>query len=278
MTIIEDPEDDFRLVEAAGECLGQIADEKVLAAMLERIQDENREERIRVAYARGLWLAPNREFARQLFSVFNPKTLTPVKYAASLAIGYAADPTNDANLISLLDSEDDRRYAAFAVALGGGVEAARKLAEKLADDMDLRELLRMNVLSNTDDNFNVINESMFESGQIYRRLLAARALRDAGDEKVSHGYVWTHVTTRLNSGWEGPGGALPRFARKHLYEKLLGQDAEMRSLAADTLYAMNERGLLLAARDEGIKEARDLLLREEHPGTGTGAPSGPEFE
>jgi HEAT repeat protein len=277
MTIIEDPDDDFRLVDAAGVCLGQIADEKVLTAMLERIQDEGREERVRVAYAQGLWLSPDRAFAKQLFPLFNPKTLTPVKYAASLAIGYAADPDNDTNLISLLDSEENMRYAAFAIALGGGEEAAKKLAEKLKESMDLRELLRMNVLSNTDDNFNIINESMFESGQIYRRLLAARTLRDAGDEKVSHSYVWTHITTRLSSGWEGPGGALPNFIRKKLYEKLIGQDAEMRKLAADTLYAMNERGLLLAARDDGIKEARDLMLQEER-GAEAGGPSGPEFD
>jgi HEAT repeat protein len=268
MTIIEDPDDDFRLVDAAGVCLGQIADEEVLTIMLERIQDENREERVRVAYAQGLWLAPNRAFAKQLFAVFNPKTLTPVKYAAALAIGYAADPDNDSNLISLLDSEENKRYAAFAIVLGGGVEAAEKLAEKLKDDLDTREVLRMNVLSNTDDNFNIINQSMFDSGQIYRRLTAARTLRDAGDEKVSHSYVWTHITNRLNSGWWGPGGTTPTYARQHLYKKLKGDDAEMRKLAADALYAMNQRGLLLAARDEGIKEARDLLLREERPSSG----------
>lgn len=270
VTIIEDPDDDFRLVEAAGVCLGQIADEATLTTMLGRIQNPDLEERIRVAYAQGLWLAPNRAFAKQLFPLFtDPKTLTPVKYAAALAIGYAADPENDAQLISMLESEENVRYAAFAIALGGSEEAARKLAEKLADSMDLREVLRMNVLSNTDDNFNIINLSMFESGQIYRRLAAARALRDAGDEKVSHGYVWSHITTRLNSGWEGPGGALPNFIRRHLYEQLKGPDAERRQLAADTLYAMNERGLLLSSRDEGVKEARDLLLREEHPAAGS---------
>jgi HEAT repeat protein len=264
ITIIEDPEDDFRLVAAAGVCLGQIADEETLTIMLGRIQNEDLDERINVAYAQGLWLAPNRAFAKQLFPLFdNPNTLTPVKYAAALAIGYAADPENDAKLISMLESDQNMRYAAFAIALGGGEEAARKLADKLADSRDLRELLRMNVLSNTDDNFNIITESMFESGQIYSRLSAARTLRDAGTDKVSHGYVWSHIVNRLNSGWGGPGGALPNFIRRHLFEQLKGENPDRRKLAADTLYAMNERGLILAARDEGVEEARVLLLDEE---------------
>ena len=42
-------------------------------------------------------------------------------------------------------------------------------------------------------------------------------------------------------------------------------DPARRKLMADTLPAMNLRGLLLAARDAGIKEAREVLLDAERP-------------
>jgi HEAT repeat protein len=261
MTIIEDPEDDFRLGIAAGACLGQIADEKVLETILEKIKDESLTERVRVAYVQGLWLTPNRAFAKQLFALFTAATPSPIKRAAALAIGYAGDPSNDEQLISMLSNDDTRRDAAVAIVLGGGPEAARKLLPVLDKDNDLREILRMAVTSNTDDNFNLLNEEMFQSGQIYRRLQVAEILKDEAGESASYSYIWGHVTDRLASGWQEPGGISPRKIREHLYKTVTGPDPELRRLVAEVLNAMNERGLLLAARDAGIEEARKLLIK-----------------
>ncbi len=272
MTIIEDPEDDFRLGIAAGACLGQIADEKVLEIILEKIKDQSLTERVRNAFVQGLWLTPNRQFAKQLFPLFTAETPSPVKRAAALAIGYAGDPSNDAQLISMLPNRDTRRDAAVAIVLGGSPEAARKLLPVLDKDNDLREVLRMSVTSNTDDNFNLLNEEMFQSGQIYRRLQVAEILKNEAGESASYSYIWGHVTGRLAAGWQEPGGISPRKIREHLYKTITGPDPELRRLIAEVLNAMNERGLLLAARDAGIEEARKLLIKIDR----TDAPSAPK--
>ena len=82
---------------------------------------------------------------------------------------------------------------------------------------------------------------------------------------TTYTYFWTQVTTRLRSGWDGPGGMSDRDIRAALFKELGSPDAERRKLVARTLAAMNLRGLLLAARDAGIKEAREILLEQDRP-------------
>jgi HEAT repeat protein len=261
MTIVDDPDDDFRLGLTAGACLGQIADDKVLSMLLEKIKDEKLTDRVRIAYVQGLWLSPNRAFAKELFPLFTSTTPSEIKRAAALAIGYAGDPSNDAQLIQMIGNRDTRRDAAVAIVLGGSTDAARKLIPVLDQDNDLREVLRMSVTSNTDDNFNLLNEDMFTSGQIYRRLQVAEILKNEAGEAASYSYVWNHLTTRLATGWQEPGGISPRKIREYLYKTITGSDPELRRLVAEVLNAMSERGLLLAARDAGIAEARKLLIK-----------------
>jgi HEAT repeat protein len=50
-----------------------------------------------------------------------------LRRAAALAVGYSADPANDTRLTQMLESDNTRRPAAFAIALGGGEEAVRAL-------------------------------------------------------------------------------------------------------------------------------------------------------
>jgi hypothetical protein len=56
-----------------------------------------------------------------------------------------------------------------------------------------------------------------------------------------------------------------RWIRAEFYRQLTGGNAEQRKLVAATLVGMNMRGLLLAARDAGIKEAREALLNMDRP-------------
>lgn len=264
ITIIEDPEDDFRLASAAGATLGQIADAGIYQHMLSRIQDTKLDERIRVAYVEGLWRKPNMDLSTQLLPLLEGDTPAAIKRSAALAIGYAGNPANDAKLIELLDNPASRRDAAIAITLGGSEAGAAKLLEVLPKDKDTEEVLRLSVNSNEDDNFNLLTESMFSSGQIYRRLRVAQILKE-GDGKNSYSYVWTQVNARLRSGWEGPAGVSPRFIRETFYKELTGSDAARRAIVAETFAAMNMRGLLLAARDANIQEARNTLLALEHP-------------
>jgi HEAT repeat protein len=263
--IMEDPEDDFRLAEVAGATLGIIADAGVYQLMLQKIMDPKLDERIRTDYATGLWRKPNAEVSTQLLPLLKGDTPSGVKVAAALAIGYAGNPANDAPLTALLDDPTARRYAAFAATLGGNEAIAAKLLEVLPKDKDTEEILRSAINSTEDDNFNLLTKSMFESGQIYRRLRVAQLLLQ-GTGDVSYSYVWLQITTRLRSGWEGAGGMSDREIRATLFNELgTSTDAARRRLVADTLASMNLRGLLLAARDAGNKEARDVLLAQDRP-------------
>ena len=122
----------------------------------------------------------------------------------------------------------------------------------------------MAVNSTEDDNFNLLMKSMFDSGQLYRRLRVAQIMME-GNGQTSYSYVWVHVTTRLRAGWEGPGGMSDREIRETLFKEIGSADPARRKLMADVLNAMNMRGLLLAARDAGVEEAREVLLEAERP-------------
>ena len=262
--IMEDPEDDFRLASAAGSVLGQIANAEIHALMLQKILDTNVEERIRVNYAQGLWRTPNAEVSTQLLPLLQGETPAAIKMSAALAIGYAGNPANDAKLMELLDDPQARRYAAMAVVLGGSEEAATKLLAVLPKDKDAEEILRMEVNSNEHDNFNLLTKPMFDSGAVFRRLRVAAVLKK-GSGDISYSYIWTHLTTRMRAGWDGPGGMTERDIRAAVYGKLQDKDTETRALISQTLAAMNLRGLLLAARDAGVAEARQMLLDLERP-------------
>jgi HEAT repeat protein len=262
--IIEDPLDDFRLAEVAGATLGLIADPGIYELMLGKIMDAKLDERIRADYASGLWRKPNPDVAAQLLPLLPGDTPVAIKTAAALAIGYAGSAANDAKLIALLDDPSARRYAAYAVVLGGNEEAAQKLLSILPKDRDTEEVLRMAVSSSQDDNFNLMMKPMFESGQIYRRLRVAEIMMQ-GTGQASYSYLWQQVTTRLRSGWDGAGGMSDRDIRETVFKELGNPDPARRRLIANTLAAMNLRGLLLAARDAGVKEARDVLLNADRP-------------
>ena len=264
VTIIEDPEDDFRLGEVAGSTLGLIADDSIYELMLSKINDTKLEERIRTDYALGLWRKPNAEVSGKLLPLLQGDTPSTIKMAAALAIGYAGSPANDAQIVALLDDPSARRYAAFAALLGGDDAAAQKLLAVLPTDRDTEEVLRMAVGSTEDDNFNLLMQTMFDSGQIYKRLNVAQTLM-TGTGDLAYSYPWLQVTTRLRSGWDGPGGMSDRDIRGALFKELGSQDPARRTLVSTTLAAMNLRGLLLAARDAGIKEAREVLLDMDRP-------------
>jgi hypothetical protein len=263
-TIIEDPDDDFRLAEVAGATLGLVADGEVYKLMVQKIMDVKLDERIRTDYATGLWRKPNPEVAAALLPLLSGETPAAIKTAAALAIGYAGSADNDSKLLSLLDDPSARRYAAFAVVLGGNEDAARKLLEILPKDRDTEEVLRMAVNSNEDDNFNLLTKSMFDSGQIYRRLRVAEIMMQ-GTGQTSYSYLWAQVNARLRAGWEGPGGMSDRDIRQLMFKELGSADPARRALVANALLSMNMRGLLLAARDAGVKEAREVLLNADRP-------------
>ncbi|HKP57794.1 MAG TPA: HEAT repeat domain-containing protein [Polyangiales bacterium] len=270
MTIVEDPDDDYRLAAAAGAALGQMADPALQDALLAKVLDPKADERVRTSYVNGLWRKPNEALAGKLAALLGSQNPGTVKLAAALAVGYAGSPTTDETLIKLLDDQNARRFAAIAGTLGGGEAVARKLLVVLPEDRDAEEILRGAVNSNEDDNFNLLLESMFTSGQIYRRMKVASILKEGNPvNNTSYSYPMQQLAARLVAGWDGPSGVTPRWIRAELYKALTGPDAAKRKLVAEVMVSMNMRGLLLAARDAGVKEAREALLQMDRPRSAT---------
>jgi HEAT repeat protein len=234
--------------------------------MYTKAADSKLEERARSAYVNGLWRKPNPALAPKLLPLLSGNAPSGVMLAAALAIGYSGNPACDDELVKLLDNAEARRYAAIAAVLGGNDATTRKLLEVLPTDRDAEEIMRTAVNSNENDNFNLLLEPMFQSGQVYRRMRVAQLLRDGNTlSTASYSYAYAQLGTRLVAGWEGPGGMLPRTIRAELYKELTTGNPERRHLVADMLVGMNMRGLLLAARDAGVKEAREAVLNMDRP-------------
>jgi HEAT repeat protein len=266
MTIIEDPQDDIRLRNDAGLALGAIASDEVLQQVLAKIQQTDLDEAARRFYLGALWQRPSRAMSGALLDLINnPATPPDVRRPAAVAVGYAADPANDARLITMLESDTTRSAAALAIALGGSEEAAQRLLALLQSNADARSALQDDLMNESNDWFNLITTDLWESGQVARRIRVAQILNEN-----NMGMAWQPLMARLHSGWDGLHGMSARDIRMRFYEQLRGEDAAARAQAAMLLAEMGETGLLMAARDEGgngAEEARDQLSRMNRPQT-----------
>ncbi|WP_053235298.1 HEAT repeat domain-containing protein [Sandaracinus amylolyticus] len=266
MTIIEDPQDDIRLRNDAGLALGAIADDAVLQQVLAKVQQTDLDEAARRYYLGALWQRPSRAMSSALLDLIaSPATPPDVRSPAAVAVGYAADPANDARLVQMLESDQTRVAAALAIALGGSDEAANALVTRLQGDADLRQVLQDALMNETNDWFNLITSDLWDSGQVMRRIRVARILNEGGQ-----GFAWVPLMSRLRSGWEGTHGLSGRDVRNRFFAMLRGDDADQRLLAARLLGDMQETGLLMAARDQGgngAEEARNVLFELNRPQT-----------
>lgn len=273
MHVVEDRNDDYELRALAAASLGQIATPDQLREVIRKVQDENLDDASRRYYVQALWQKPQPDLNGALLDLIaSAEAPFEVKRAAALAIGYSGDESVMERLTEMLDEESTRPHAAMAIALGGTEAATRRLVEVLGEDYDTREILQMAVMGETPW-FDLLTERLFENGQIWKRLRAARILQQ-GDDDNRYGYAWLKTTAILSTGWDGPGGVQPPWIRQKLYEALTGEDPERRELAAQALADMAERGLLIRARDEGgagAEEAVRALDRLNRPAGATDA-------
>jgi HEAT repeat protein len=268
MTIVEDPLDDRRLRHDAALALGAVATAEVSRTVLEKLQDPDLDEVAKRYYVSALWQNPSRELAPDLMDLIEAADTPPdVKRAAALAVGYAADPALDERVASMLANPDTQREAAFMVVLGGSEANAEALLEALGDNGELQQVLMFTIRDDESNAFNLVTQDAFDSGQIWRRLQVAQILNE-GEGDNRHGYLWNHVIERLRVGWDGHDGMTPRQIREELWNALRGDEPDRRELAADVLAAMDERGLLMSARDQGgpgSDEARERLREMNNP-------------
>jgi HEAT repeat protein len=264
MTIIEDPLDDRRLRQNAGFALGEVATDETLRQVLEKLRSPEVEDLAKRYYVVALWQRPSRALTNDLLDlVVNAATNSDVRRAASLAVGYAADPAGDARVRQILDDANNVAEGAFMTILGGSDDNANHLLGILGTNAELQQILLFAIRDDEANSFNLVTRSAFESGAFWRRLSVANILNE-GEESNRHGYVWNHLRDRLRAGWEGQDGMTPRQIRQALWDALRGEDAVCRALVAHVLANMNEGGLLMSARDQGgpgSEEARAELRR-----------------
>jgi HEAT repeat protein len=270
MTIVEDAQDDPRLRNDAGLALGAVANDAVLEQVLNRIQSTDLDDAARRYYLGALWQRPSRNIAPRLLDLIaNPATSSDVRLPAAVAVGYAADPANDARLLQLLESPETDDAAAIAICLGGSDEAARALLSRLGQNNELRMALQDMLMNQTNDWFNLVTTDLWESGQVYRRLRVASILNE-GEGDNRHAYAWTTFVARLQAGWGGVHGMSTNEIRRRLYADLTGTDATNRELIVRLFAATGDLGLLMAARDSGgpgAEEARRMLMEINRPRT-----------
>ncbi|QQR89212.1 MAG: hypothetical protein IPJ88_13490 [Myxococcales bacterium] len=261
--IVEDTADDARLRANAGSALGMVANDETMSEVTRKVGDSSIEERTRVFYAQALWQKPQPTLAQAFMDLVSSANAWEVQRAAAVALGYSADTSLAAKFPALLESEKTRRAAALSLTLGADENGARKLLDALLQYSDVRDILEETVLREDTDWFNVLNEAMFKSGQIFRRIKVAKVLQE-GKAEQSFSFAWAHLMGRMKAGWDRPTGITAIKLRNLLYATLTGEDETYRELAADALDTIGERGLLLAVRDSkgpGTEAARRALYR-----------------
>lgn len=293
MAVVEDGADDYELRGIAAAGIGQIGDPAVMRDVLTKIRGTTVTSAAKRYYVQSLWQRPQPELNPQLLDLIQSDEPADLRRAAALAVGYSADPANDQRLTQMLESDNTRRPAAFAIALGGGEEAVKALLGVLRHDADLREVLRTSVTGEDRAWFELLTQDMFRTGAVWRRLRAAAQLQK-GEGDTAYSYFWQHIIELLKNGSDTNGGATPRFIREQLWNALAGSEREqlwtastggpdvLRTLAAEALFDLRERGLLLRARDEGgpAGEAARSVFRAreaaEEAGTQAGGAAGQE--
>lgn len=268
MEIIEDPLDDRRLRHDSGLALGAVATPEVLTQIIARLQDANLDEVAKRYYVSALWQSASVEVAGDLMDLIaNSETPPDVRRAAALAVGYSASESLDERVRQFLDQESTQREAAFMILLGGTPENARALLTALEGNAELQQVLLYSLRDDESNAFNLVTHRNFESGEVWRRIRVAHILNE-GEGDNRHGHVWNHIVQRLKAGWDGVDGMTPREIREEIWNGLRGEDPERRTIAAQLLASMDERGLLMSARDQGgpgSDEAREQLRRMNSP-------------
>lgn len=266
IVIVEDGQDDYELREIAAANIGMVASDEQMGTVITKILDASLSLQSRKNYAAALWQRSRPALnARMLELAGNQEAPYEIRRAASLAVGYAANPESDAALVRMLDNRETERGAAMAIALGGGPEAVTHLMEKLVENRELAQILQEAVLSEERGWFSLITEDMAQ-GALWRRLRTAQQLREGlSGSAESYSYAWNKVLDVMRNGWSGPGGASRAYIRGQLWNAVQSEDATTRRLAARAMRDLPERGLLLRARDtEGVasEAAREQLADE----------------
>lgn len=273
MTFIEDETWHEEARQSACEALAWCADAKTMSEVANKVQtfgqsSEPSKKLIAACYAQTLSLKPMPEIVPMLIEALGPSASAELRMAYGRAIGMSGfDAASQGKLFRKLEDPASRHAAALALILGGNGELAARTVAQMAD-------FGPAVLDELKDHyyraFGYWSDVDFERGNIYRWVANAEAISHVEVAGVTQEWARQRLQSQFaNLSYDnGPHSETRVVLRSRLLKEARTADAERKRGAIMTLAFMQERGTLLALRDEPGETgalARQALHRVTNP-------------
>ena len=254
VTYIEEPKENEQSRMAACRALAWVASDDDFVTLAEKIKKYSSPEpadQVRQAcFLETLISRPIAGTSDALIGLLTPEASQLVRGAVAQAIGKAGiDAAVEAQLFEKMKDEKLVNHAALALMLGGTPEVAARALAALAGQPketidELQELWY--------NSFGYWSDRDLDEGHIFRYVQNAEAASRIEFGEIPQGWVSEQLRRQFASLQydNGPHSFTRVVLRHRLLGMALGTDEDARANAIDTLLFMQERGALLALRDE----------------------------
>jgi HEAT repeat protein len=254
VTYIEDPKENEQSRMEACSALAWVAKDEDFVTVAEKIKQysgSSTQDQVRQAcFLETLISRPIAGTSDALIGLLTPESSFPVRHAVARAIGKAGiEASVEAQLFEKLKDERLMSDAALALMLGGTPDVAARalaaLAGKPKEVVDELQELWFN-------SFGYWSHRDLEEGHIFRFVENAQAASRIEFAAVPQGWVSEQLRRQFKSLQydNGPHSFTRPVLRFRLLQMARGEDAVVRQGAINTLLFMQEKGALLALRDE----------------------------
>ncbi len=254
LTYIENPKENEQSRMEACAALAWVAEGEDFVKIAEKIREygsESREDRVRQScLLETLITRPIAGTSSVLLDFMTPESGFDVRHAVARAIGKAGiEPEVENRLMALLDDEKLANDAALALMLGGTEEiAARAMASFAGKPREMvQELQELWYRS-----FGYWSTRDLEEGHLFRYVANAEAAARIELDDAPQGWLVEQLRRQFKTltADNGPHSFTRVVLRNRLIGMALGEDAAVRDGALRTLRFMQEKGALLALREE----------------------------
>jgi HEAT repeat protein len=254
MTYIEEPHENEQSRMEACAALAWVAEDDDFVTIAEKIKQysgADPKDQVRQAcLLEALITRPIAGTSDALIGLLVPESSFPVRHAVARAIGKAGiEASVETQLLEKLKDEKLVNDAALALMLGGTPDTAARALAALAGQPkesvdELQELWY--------GSFGYWSNRDLDEGHIFRYVQNAEAASRIEFDNVPQGWVSEQLRRQFkNLQYDNGPHSFTRVVLRHrLLAMALGDDAAVRAGAVNTLRFMQERGVLLALRDE----------------------------
>lgn len=251
---IEDPKENEQSRMEACAALAWVAEDRDFVTIAEKIRQyggpEPADQVRQACFLETLITRPIAGTSEALLGLLTPESSFQVRHAVARAIGKAGiEPNVEAQLFEKLKDEKLVNDAALALMLGGTPEvAARALAALSGQPKEVIDELQ----ELWHGSFGYWSNRDLDEGHIFRFVHNAEAASRIEFNEVPQGWVGEQLRRQFkNLKYDNGPHSFTRVVLRHqLLSMALGENEAVREAAIDTLRFMQERGALLALRDE----------------------------